>query len=104
MTNEEIEKRFLFDLEMGRFDIYTNTQGVREIRFIVSRYLIRKFMTLLENLNYSYKEWHKCFIDVNDRLIRIFLNSKKFWIQDVNTHVRYECLNSTPNYIKEYMI
>ena len=49
MTNQEIEKRFLFDLEMGRFKQYSNFVIFRNMSFLDEAVMTK----LLKNIGYK---------------------------------------------------
>ena len=50
MTDKEVEKRFLFDLEMGRFKEYTNNRFAFKT---ISKHHLVKFTNFLNKIGYS---------------------------------------------------
>ena len=98
MTNEEIEKRFLFDLEMGVFKkhiplIKNIDQPV--YTFITSDKIL-KLLNLLENIGYTQ-------ISKINNPILVAINTKRkiYGPMSIETEERY---NEIPNYISQYSI
>jgi len=101
MTNEEIEKRFLFDLEMEVFTKYMNTYiFITHKRCSYKK--IFKFYKLIENI--GYKNNVSC---INERIpLAIILN------KDKKTIIESACLGrdqaekwtKIPSYINKYSI
>jgi len=117
MTNEEIEKRFLFDLEMGRFKcINFNNRG--DIFFNRSIFSF-KLLTLLKNIGYTIDE-DSC--DINIDYLKKSLESretyisvyKKYdniydvfewgYIEDDIKKNNPEYFNKIPDYVKDYKL
>jgi len=118
MTNEEIEKRFKFDLEMGRFNS-NELFGRHDIYFNKSK-LSFKLLTLLKNIGYDidevdfeientsdlqkYLENGKGFISISqdyDELLDIFAWGKTIKIMKQRLP---KCFNQIPSYITRYSI
>jgi len=109
MTNKEIEKRFLFDLEMGAFTQYTDT-----MIFHNRNYLDELQMKLLLK-NIGFKSDNTLYVIFGHRLYEttrskpsIMINTKSKAFSNRNIHVTaddYEkYFNELPDYIKEYKV
>jgi len=111
LTNEQIEKRFLFDLEMGRFKRENNPNCIR-ITF-QGNVNYDKFIKCLEDLGYKdyYKElletgelkWWKRNKNPRTFYVNLYPEEKQFLkSESYNYKSDYPNANQIPDYIKEY--
>jgi len=116
MTNEEIKKRFLFDIEMGYFKTDSNWH---QLYFNYSPILYDKFLALLKEIGYNIQnltsfnkdvckeiftsEIHDVYftVDPPKKLCSIFAANKAFIgiFRD-----KSKIFNDIPDYVKEYKI
>jgi len=99
MTNEEIEKRFLFDLEMGVFNSVDSTN--KSFRFISNdRQIIEKFVHILNLLSYKFTG-----NNVPYGMQTVYVNTNKTYeLWNSNYTGKENDSNFIPEYIKEYQI
>jgi len=106
MDNEKIEKKFLFDLNMERFNKFP-TSALLVYSFRGNRNLLKLIALLKKNdfkeewikgINYTIKDLR----NYNRRyMINVFLESKKYSIGECSQYLSTLC-NEIPNYIKRY--
>ena len=115
MTNEQIEKRFLFDLETGLFKMDRLT---KYLRFIGEYNEIKKLVKILES--YSYEQdfitvastihWSSgiCVFKPEKYSALTITNYRKYYyVFSENKNVleeHYKKNNEIPEYIKEYKV
>jgi len=108
MINEEIEKRFLFDLEMGIFKKDPQS-GVTVFR----TWDLKSFVTILEILDKTYKPSRnynaKAYINDRDRLRKIYIDVNKkiyylhaFDVPEFGYTTRND--NDVPDYIPHNLV
>jgi len=108
MTNEDIEKRFLFDLEMGVFktaDTKDERYNDRIIVFINNKERsIMKLIRLLYSINYKKRNFS--YVEDSSMIVIIDKANKTFKIESLSNSFYYDTPNTNelPNYIKEYRI
>jgi len=121
MTNEEIEKRFLFDLEMNMFnkiEIYSMRDN--EYRYVVAfteqrlnhTKNIEKIIKFLEKNGYILDEINSYdfkYMDETKRAIVIIDVDRKTFMRDMNSYETYSGLislsyNYIPDYIRVYRL
>jgi len=103
MTNEEIEKRFLFDLETGIFERYNYRYDNNIVSFVSNennRHMLVILDKLLQNIGGKPFESHyslqdKIAVDVN------VISKKYYFYSEILTCPPYE---EIPDYIKDYQL
>jgi len=103
MTNEEIEKRFLFDLNMGVFRCI-NGDYPTVIRFIERKRDKSRFrlISILDNLGFERNEYHLS--PRNMIIVTISTRNKKYNIRN-NEYLNPDWYyNKVPDYVKRYKI
>jgi len=102
MTNEEIEKRFLLDLEMGLFKTEPCTDIIPF--FDCNSYNATKLRKiLLKNGYLDRTEYEVMSLDKNTAInqIDIFSETKSFY---VSSNLEFSFMNKFPDYIEEYSL
>jgi len=111
MTNEQIEKRFLFDLEMGRFKkyIYNDFES-----YLFNGNEIVKMIRILKRNKYKYRGDKKYknngianVLKSNNLLIQIYNSRKEYFIYSISSVLKCnldDYIQSMPDYIENFKL
>jgi len=105
VTNEQIEKRFLFDLEMGRFKNLKNFSKLNYVDCYIFENVSYKLIEVLNKLGYT--EFNHISPIVKSTVIVIVNQNKhyEYWSKKDSFIIRnipLKAFNTTPSYIDEY--
>jgi len=105
MTNQEIEKRFLFDLEMGVFRAIDNVDYTWFIS--TDEYGYKTICELLDNIGFTtFNYYNQGLRYATGKVVYIGIQvkHKKYSIYIRNIQLSDIVVNSIPEYVKEYSI
>jgi len=112
MTNDEIVKHFIFDLEMERFNRTTKTiflsfsnvlgfKLVKERTYKIDVDLVRKFLKVVLKAGFTFPLNAKTYVSDDREEIILDLELKKIYILREGTIC---CKNYIPEYVEEYKL
>jgi len=107
MTNEEIEKRFLFDLKLGCFKKSNEAEIISFKDQNGNEYNYHRMMTLLKNNGFKRTHNSKYLSNIHPRsfpVLFIFPDLNVYRLNDIkDIDINYRKFNDMPDYINEYI-